>query len=150
MKKRRFALNLVLCGLVLLKTGACVSAFEVNGPYFFPSPPPNVSLSKLTGILESLGTGNEQGYLSVKTPDGVMHQFNLGAKLTIDSTNILCVGAPQSSSTPDPLTCPGWPAYVKLGKTTVTVYYWTTKNPNYGLPTNVAERLTTAGRARAR
>jgi hypothetical protein len=103
---------------------------QLNAPSFFPTRPPNVTLSSVHGTLVGWGYGNKSASLGLKADSGRYILFKLADSVTIDGIVISCNSGPSTTYTPQPGSCPIWPRYVVVGKSKVTVRYWTQVDPD--------------------
>jgi hypothetical protein len=95
-----------------------------SGPAFFPTPPPGVRLRVFKGVLVDYAIGMKAGTIVVRRTDGSKVLFLAGKTMSINGKTVVCLAPPANGQSPPPELCPDWPAAVKIGTSSVTVYYW--------------------------
>jgi len=98
---------------------------------FFPTEPPNVQLSTARGVLLSYGIGDHVGGLIIHTASGASKTFYITPPVTIGNVVVNCDIPPQGGSGAIGY-CINWPSALVIGKTPVTVYYWTASGAAIG------------------
>jgi len=127
MRDRLLTIFLALAAVFCVKQSAYG---QPNAPSFFPTRPPNVTVSSVHGTLVGWGYGNKSASLGLKADTGKYILFKLADSVTIDGIVISCSSGPSSTYTPQPGSCPIWPRYVVVGKSKVTVRYWSQVDPD--------------------
>lgn len=114
---------------LLLALSSAAAAAQVEG--FFPARPPRAVTRTATGILIRYGIGNKEGHVVIRDARGIARDFYAGYPMHINGRAVRCAF---------PTDCAGWPATLVVGKSNVTVQYWTTAHE--GRPANVTDALT--------
>ena len=111
--------------------GCSVAAAPAQNSAFFPSRPAHARTHTATGVLMQYGIGNKEGHIVLRDARGKTLDFYAGYPMHINGKLVQCAFPPQ---------CRDWPATLVVGKTNVTVRYWSVAHE--GRPANVTNALT--------
>ncbi|MDP9018845.1 MAG: hypothetical protein M3N19_11060 [Candidatus Eremiobacteraeota bacterium] len=92
---------------------------------FFPAPPAHQPLRVARGTLQAYSIGNAEGHLSVRNAAGEIQSFFVGYPMRINGRITTCLIPPPSGVAPMKHYCTDWPATLVVGKSRVSVHYWT-------------------------
>ena len=98
--------------------------------HFFPAPPAYAVMHTARGVLIDYGVGNAEGHLQLRSGSQT-RDFYLAYPFSMNGKPIACTLADG---------CEGWPRHLVVGKTPVTIRYWTSMHD--GKPALIASALT--------